>query len=172
MGEPCGAPATCSVTTPPSSTPTRSHARISFNIFRSDTLLAKWPELARLPGLGDVHPPQGPGPIRLGHKLCGELIEEGPYRLDPPGFDTGDGNAVDAGGALVGGHVDPRSPHHVAAGELVVKGVEPTLRVLLGAAVEHSLERLEGVHTLVPSDGPSPKTGTAVLRAVGCARLM
>lgn len=73
---------------------------------------------------------------------------------------------------MVGGYVDPRSPHHVTAGELVVEGVEPTLRVLLGAAVEHALERLEGVHSLGPADGPSRQSGTTALRALGCARLI
>ena len=73
--------------------------------------------------------------------------------------------------SLVGGDVDPRSPHHVTTGELVVKSVEPASRVLLGAAVQHALKRLERVHTLVPSDGPSP-TGTCVPRALRCGRLI
>ena len=60
---------------------------------------------------------------------------------------------------------------YVTTGELVEEGMETALWVLLGTAVEHALERLERVHTLVPSDGASPK-GTLLLRAVGCGRLI
>jgi hypothetical protein len=47
------------------------------------------------------------------------FIEEGCYRLDSPGFDVGDTHAVNPGGTLVSGHVDPGSPHHIAADEFV-----------------------------------------------------
>ena len=40
IGEPCGVPESTSETTPPSNTPARSQPRSSFNIDRSDTLLA------------------------------------------------------------------------------------------------------------------------------------
>jgi len=40
IGEPCGVPAPVSVVTPSSNTPTRSHARSSRSIARSDTRLA------------------------------------------------------------------------------------------------------------------------------------
>ena len=107
------------------------------------------------------------GPIRLGFQFCGELVEEGPHRLDTPLVDIGDRHAVDSGGALVGGNLDPRSPHHVTAGELVVEDMEPAFWVLLGTAVEHTLERLEGVHTLGPADGPSRQSSIAALSAIG-----
>ncbi len=45
-GEPCGAPVTDSVTTPPSSTPALSHARMSFSILRSDTRRSTWETMA------------------------------------------------------------------------------------------------------------------------------
>ena len=59
------------------------------------------------------------------------------------------------GAPPVGGHVDPRPPQHVAAGDLVVEGMEPTLRVLLGTAIEHALQGSNRVHTFGVSDGPS-----------------
>ncbi len=42
IGEPCGVPAPVGEVTPPSSTPIRSHARISFSIDRSTTRRATW----------------------------------------------------------------------------------------------------------------------------------
>jgi hypothetical protein len=125
-----------------------------------------------LPRLWDVHSPERLWPIGLGLDLCGEIVEEGSYLLCAPVLDRGDGHAVDAGGTLVGGNVDPRPPHHVTAGELVVESMEATLRVLLGAAVKHALERLEDLHVLSPTDGPRPKSGTVVLRTLGCVRLI
>jgi hypothetical protein len=64
----------------------------------------------RVPRLGDVHPPQRLGPIRSRLQLCGEIIEEGPHSGHPVGLDRLDTHAVDAGGAVVGGHVHPRLP--------------------------------------------------------------
>ena len=49
--------------------------------------------------LGDVHPPQRLGPVRLGPQLSGEPFEEPAHPGCPVGFDGGDGHAVDAGGA-------------------------------------------------------------------------
>jgi hypothetical protein len=128
--------------------------------------------LARLPGLGDVHPPKRLRPIRLGFQLLGEIVEEDSYSFCAPVLDRRDGHAVDAGSAVVGGNVDPCSPHHVTADELVVKSVKPTFRVLLGTAVEHALERLESVHTLDPADGSGRELGTSPLRVSGCGRLI
>jgi len=90
----------------------------------------------------------------------GEGIEERSHCGGFPGCDVGDGDTVDAGSALIGRHVDPGPPHHVTAGELVVEGVEPTLRMLLGAAVEHALEGLDGVQAIDLPDGPSRYSGT------------
>ena len=59
------------------------------------------------PCLGDVHPPQGLGPVRPGPKLSGELFEEGSHAVHPVGSDVGDGHAVDTGGAW---HWWPRRP--------------------------------------------------------------
>ena len=121
---------------------------------------AERPGLSRLSRLRDVHPPEGLRAVRALTKLLGERIEEPAHPLDALGLDVGDGLAVDAGSTLVGGHVDPRFPHHVAAGELVVKGMETTLWVLLGTAVEHALEGTNGVQAVGLSDGPSRLLGT------------
>ena len=88
------------------------------------------------------------------------------------GFDVGDGDAVDAGGTLVGGHVDPCPPHHVAAGELVVEGVEPTLWLLLGTAVEHALEGLKFGDAFELGHRLGPCAGVAVPSFVGAVRLI
>ena len=61
---------------------------------------------------------------------------------------------------MVGGHINPRPPHHIAAGDLVVKGMEPTCAVLLGTAVKHTLESSNGVQAIGLSDGPSRILGT------------
>ena len=110
--------------------------------------------------LGNVHSPQRLRPISPGPKLPGESIEEGPHRLCSPGFDIGDAHAVDPGGALVGGHVNPCSPHHIAAGELVEESVEATCPILLGAAIKHTLKGSNGVQAVGLSDGPSRDLGT------------
>ena len=110
--------------------------------------------------LGNVHSPQRLRPISPGPKLPGESIEKGPNRLCVPGFDIGDAHAVDPRGALVGGHVSPRSPHHVAAGELVEESVEATRPILLGAAIKHALKGSNGVQAISLSDGPSRDLGT------------
>ena len=128
--------------------------------------------LTWLSGLWDVHPPQGFRSIRLGLDLRGELVEEGPHPLCAPVLDRRDAHAVDAGSAVVGGNVGPCSPHHVTAGELVVKSVESTFRVLLGAAVEHALERLEGIHALGLTDRPRPHRGVDVLGSFRYVRLI
>ena len=121
---------------------------------------AEWPGLARLARLWDVDPPQRSGPIGTGSKFCDEAIEEGPHRLSTPGFYVGDGYAVDAGSALVGGHVDPCPPHHITAGELVEEGVKATCSVLLGAAIKHALKGSNGVQAVGLSDGSSRVLGT------------
>ena len=126
----------------------------------SDSGDAERAGLPRLARLRDVHSPQRLGPIRTGPQPSGEFVEEGSHRLDTPGLDVGDAHAVDTGGALVGGHVNPRPPHHVAAGDLVEEGMEPTCAVLLGTAIEHALQSSNGIQTIGLSDGPSRHVGT------------
>jgi hypothetical protein len=121
---------------------------------------AQRPGLTRPARLRDVHPPQRLRPVRPGPKLSGQRIEEGPHRLHTPGLDRRDTHAVHAGSALVGGHIDPRPPHHITAGDLVEQGVEPTRPVLLGTAVEHALKSSNGVQAIGLSDGPSRHLGT------------
>ena len=111
----------------------------------SDRGDAERPGLPRLARFGDVDPPQRLGTVGAVVQPSGEPVEEAAHSLCTLGLDVGNGDAVDAGGSLVGGHADPRPPHHVAAGELVVEGVEPALWFLLGAAVEHALEGTDGV---------------------------
>ena len=110
--------------------------------------------------LRDAHPPERLRAIAARPKCPCEPVEERSHRLGTPGFDVGDGDAVHTGGTLVGGHVDPRLPHHVAAGELVEEDVEAARPVLLGAAIQHALEDSDGVQALGLSDGPSRDHGT------------
>jgi hypothetical protein len=126
----------------------------------SDSGNAEWPGLARLARLWDSDPSQRLGPIGTGSKICGEAVKEGPHRLRTLGFDVGDTHAVDARGSLVGGHVNPRPPHHVAADEFVEEGMEPACPVLLGTAIQHALKGSNGVQTIGLADGPSRVLGT------------
>ena len=87
-----------------------------------------WPEVARRTDRGRLLPPR------------------------PPGFDVGDTHAVNTGGTLVSGHVDPGSPHHIAADEFVEEGVEPTYPVPLGTAIQHALKGSNGVQVIDLSD--------------------
>ncbi len=107
-----------------------------------------------------MNPPQRLGAVTALPQLRGEPFQEGPHRLGTPGLDRGDTHTVDPGSASVGGHVRPRPPHHIAAGELVVKSVEPTLPILLGAAVQHALESRNLVHAFGVADGPSRSLST------------
>jgi hypothetical protein len=70
------------------------------------------------------------------------------------------------------GHVDPRLPHHVTAGELVVEGVKSPCSVLLGTAVEHALEGLEIADAFVGGDVPCPCSGMVVASVVGLCGLI
>lgn len=81
-------------------------------------------------------------------------------RLHPGRLNVVDGHIVDAGHAAVGTNLDPRPRQHVAAGDLVIQGVEPTLGLLLGAAVQHALEGSNRIHTIGVSGGPSRHCGT------------
>jgi len=62
--------------------------------------------------------------------------------------------------ALVGTHVAPRLPHHVAAGDLVKQGVKPTHPILLGTAIKHALEGSNAIPANGRTDGASRKPGT------------
>src|SRR5271166_5929896 len=84
---------------------------------------AEGPGCPRLPGLGDVDPPQWPGTVLIRPQLVGQSFEE----LSHPGLLNGvDGDAVDTRCALVGTDLAPRPPQDVAAGDLVEQGVEPS----------------------------------------------
>ena len=81
-----------------------------------------------------MHPPQRPGPVPAGPQLSGKLFKKRPHAGIPGRLDRLDTDAIDAGRALVGAHVEPRPPQHVAAGDLVKQGMETTLGILLGTA--------------------------------------
>ena len=49
----------------------------------------------------------------------------------------------------------PSLPEHIAAGDLVIEGVEAAILVLLGTAVQHALESTNPVHALGAADGSS-----------------
>lgn len=68
--------------------------------------------------------------------------------------------------------VDPRSKHHVTAGELVIESMEPTCWVLLGTAVEHALEGLKITDTFVSRDISCPCWTMLVATFVGLCRLI
>src|SRR5919198_481750 len=102
-------------------------------------------------------PPQRPRPVGPGAQLGGELVEK---LADRGRRDVVDGDAIDAGGPAVGTDLAPSPPEHVAAGDLVIEGVEAAILVLLGTAVEHALESTNPVHAMGAADGPSRHVGT------------
>ncbi len=121
---------------------------------------AERPGLTRLARFGDVDPSQGLRAIRLCLKCCGEAVEE---HLDPVGATFGDrrnAHAVNSGGTLVLCHLDPGPPQDVAAGDLVVEGVEASGGILLGTAIEHALKGSDRVHAFGVADGSSRVFGT------------
>jgi hypothetical protein len=118
---------------------------------------ADGPELAWFARLGDVRPPQRLRPVGSGTQLGGEPVEE----VANPGADhVVDGDPIDAGRAAVGTDLAPGLPEHVAAGDLVVEGLEAAIPILLSTAVEHALESTNPVHAHGVADGPSRHVGT------------
>jgi hypothetical protein len=94
------------------------------------------PLLGRPAGLRDEHPPgreRSPPPVP---EIRGQLIEE---LGDAVLLDVRDGLPVDAGRAAIGAHQLPRPLQNVAAVDLVVERVEPSLRVGFGRPVKRSL---------------------------------
>ena len=99
-----------------------------------------------------MSPSQRPRPVGPGAQPLGEIIEE----LAHPGpHDVIDGHTIDAGRPAVSTDLAPSLPEHVAAGDLVIEGVEPTIRILLSTAVEHALESTNTVHARGAADGSS-----------------
>jgi hypothetical protein len=101
---------------------------------------AERPGRPRLVRLGDVDPAQRSRAVRLVPQLLAEPVEERPHSHDATVGDRRDTHAVDAGSALVLGHLGPCPPQDVAAGDLVVEGVEAPVGLLLGAAIQHALK--------------------------------
>jgi hypothetical protein len=107
----------------------------------------------RLPRFWDMDPPQRRRPVRPGPKRCREVAEEGRH----PGRLHGvDGHPIGAGRPSVCSHLVPGPAQDVAAGDLVVQGMEPALGLLLGTAVQHALQRTGRVQAIGPRGGPSP----------------
>ncbi len=94
---------------------------------------AERPELARLPGLGDLDSPQRGGPVGPLLQVLGDVFKEG---FHSGGLDVVDADAVDTGSPSVFTDLAPGPGKHVAAGDLVEEGMELASRVLLGTAVE------------------------------------
>jgi hypothetical protein len=104
-----------------------------------------------------MHSPKRPRPVAAGAQRRGEPIEE---IARPGGLDVVDGHAIDARGPAVSTDLAPGPPEHVAAGDLVIEGVEAAIPILLSTAVEHALESTNPVHAFGAAGGPSPVTGT------------
>jgi hypothetical protein len=114
---------------------------------------AERPGLARLARLGDVHPSQRRRPVGPGPQVRGELLQEGRH----PGRLNGlDGYPINAWRPSVGTDVPPCPPQDVAAGDLVVEGMETTARILLGTAVQHALQGTGRIQAIGLRGGPSP----------------
>ena len=114
---------------------------------------AERPGLARLARLGDVDPPQRRRPVGPAPERGGEIAEEG---FHPGRLDLVDGHPIDAGRPSVGTNVVPGPFEDVAAGDLVEQGMEPAMRLLLGAAVQHALQGTDLVQAVGLRGGPSP----------------
>jgi hypothetical protein len=99
-----------------------------------------------------VNPPQRPRPVTTGAQLLGELVEEVAH---PGTHDVADGNPIDARRAAVCTDLAPSLPEHVAAGDLVIEGMETAILVLLSTAVEHALESTNLAHASGAADGSS-----------------
>src|SRR5215204_1503023 len=113
----------------------------------------KRPGTTSLPRLGDVDPPQRRRPIGPSLERCGKIVEEGRH---PERLDVGDGDPIGAGRPSVCSHLVPGPAQDVAAGDLVEQGMEPAMRLLLGAAVQHALQRTGCVQAIGLRGGPSP----------------
>lgn len=111
----------------------------------------------RLPRFWNVDPPQWLRTIPARLQLHSQSIEE----LDHSGLqDIIDGDTVDARSPLVHTDLSPCPPQHVAAGDFVEQGMEPSVRFLLGTSIQHSLESSDTIHTFGAADGPSRSLGT------------
>jgi hypothetical protein len=100
-----------------------------------------------------VDPPQRRRPVGPSLERCGKIVEEGRH---PGRLDVLDGDPIGAGRPSVCSHLVPGPFEDVAAGDLVEQGMEPALRLLLGTAVEHALQRTGCVQAVGLRGGPSP----------------
>ena len=110
------------------------------------------PGTARLSWLGDIDSPQRLRPVGPSPKLRGELLKEGCH----PGRLYGvDGDPIHARRPSVSTDLVPGPPQDVAAGDLVVEGMETTVRLLLGTAVQHPLQGTGRIQAIGSRGGPS-----------------
>ncbi|MDQ2759022.1 MAG: hypothetical protein M3Y17_00925, partial [Actinomycetota bacterium] len=99
-----------------------------------------------------MNPPERPRPVGPGAQLLHEPVEEVAH---PGAHKIVDGDAIDAQRAAVSPDLAPSPLEHVAAGDLVIEGVETTILILLSTAVEHALESTNPVHAFGVADGSS-----------------
>jgi len=110
------------------------------------------PGAARLSWLGDIDSPQRLRPVGPDPKLRGELLKEGRH---PGRLDGVDGHPINARRPSVSTDLVPGPLEDVAAGDLVVEGMETTVRLLLGTAVQHPLQGTGRIQAIGSRGGPS-----------------
>ena len=102
----------------------------------------------------DVRPPRWLRPIAPAPERQSKSFEEARTHPASPASIMRRPGCRRRRGALVGGHVNPRTPHHVPARGLVEQGMEPT--GWLGAAISHALRGPKGVQAREPLSGRLP----------------
>jgi hypothetical protein len=94
-----------------------------------------------------------------------QLLRQVAEELLHPGSGHGvDGHPVHAGSTPVRTHAGPGPPQDVPAGDVAVQGMEPTLGILLGTAVERPLQGTDLVQR------PAVRSRDAFLPAGGISR--
>lgn len=121
------------------------------------------PILPRL-RLRDVDSPQRGRSIALPLECCGDLREE---LVDPGLLDGVDRDPVRSRSPSVCTDLAPGPLQDVAAGDVLIQGMEAAVRVLLGTAVKHALQGSRFLHPFGPCNRARPR-GPPV-RTVGVA---
>ena len=120
------------------------------------------PGLARPSRFRDANPPQRRRPILTSTQPHSEPVEE---LAHPGSLNVSNADPIDSRSTFVGTDVVPRSPQHVAAGDMAIELMEPTARLRLGSLIEHPLQRTRGIQTSGLSDGSS-RNGTHQLTSL------
>ena len=100
-----------------------------------------------------MHPPQRPRPVRPG-TAASRRARRGSR---PPRSARRRSMVTPStpGRSAVGTDLAPGPPEHVAAGDLVIEGMETAIPILLSTAVKHALESTNPIHAHGAADGPS-----------------